>query len=137
MLGSIVKFNNNNFNEHMQNERFTNEFNITHKNEQYKRVRNCFGARFTEAEKEKNNEQEKAENTGANVKGDLFSQTMNWIKMNNVNVTEPQENKLIKLVLKFKLTIQLQRKELKQELKLKLTSKKNQVNEEIDPEILK
>jgi hypothetical protein len=58
LLKSVVKFNSNQAYQNIQKEKIMNEFNITQRNETYKRIRNCFGFRKSEYEKAMNMEKE-------------------------------------------------------------------------------
>ena len=98
-MKSIVSFNSQNYYQKIQNERFMKDYDINHKNQQYKQVRECFGYRADEVEKVLNNEKQ-IESMGleANKGADVYKSNMQWMKMSQVNCEGRREGKLNQLI---------------------------------------
>ena len=76
-----------------------NDFDINHKNEQYKQVRQCFGQRSDEVEKVINNEKQiEAMGVEAGKGIDVYQSNVQWMKMSQINFEGRREGRLHQLI---------------------------------------
>ncbi len=75
-----------------------NEFNIEAKNQQYKMVRECYGARVGQDEREiKVKEMEKVLKEQSKA-GDSLQNNLKWLKISSLNFEARQEPRLEKIL---------------------------------------